>query len=140
MKIILTDEVRGLGRRGDVVDVKNGYARNFLLPQGFAFLANPANVRRLSSPTPLFDDRFRKPRRLRPIESRHDRCLVSWFVVWQYLDPDTSHPFVDNPELLRGSVRQIDSASREVGSAIRDLNNYGSSGAQVSDANLAPDI
>jgi large subunit ribosomal protein L9 len=35
-KIILTSEVTGLGSAGDVVDVKNGYARNFLFPQGFA--------------------------------------------------------------------------------------------------------
>lgn len=36
MKLILTSEVTGLGSAGDVVDVKNGYARNFLVPQGFA--------------------------------------------------------------------------------------------------------
>jgi large subunit ribosomal protein L9 len=35
-KLILTQEVSGLGTPGDVVDVKNGYARNFLIPQGFA--------------------------------------------------------------------------------------------------------
>ena len=35
-KLILTHEVTGLGAPGDVVDVKNGYARNFLIPQGFA--------------------------------------------------------------------------------------------------------
>lgn len=35
-KIILTQEVSGLGSAGDVVEVKNGYARNFLLPRGFA--------------------------------------------------------------------------------------------------------
>ena len=35
-KLILTHEVSGLGAPGDVVDVKNGYARNFLVPQGFA--------------------------------------------------------------------------------------------------------
>jgi large subunit ribosomal protein L9 len=35
-KLILTHEVSGLGSAGDVVDVKNGYARNFLIPQGFA--------------------------------------------------------------------------------------------------------
>ena len=35
-KVILTHEVSGLGSAGDVVDVKNGYARNFLVPQGFA--------------------------------------------------------------------------------------------------------
>jgi large subunit ribosomal protein L9 len=37
-KLILTHEVTGLGSAGDVVDVKNGYARNYLVPQGLAIL------------------------------------------------------------------------------------------------------
>ena len=36
MKLILTNEVSGLGTAGDVIDVKDGYARNFLLPRGLA--------------------------------------------------------------------------------------------------------
>ncbi len=36
MKIILTQEVSGLGSPGDVVEVRGGYGRNYLLPQGFA--------------------------------------------------------------------------------------------------------
>ncbi|MGH3661129.1 MAG: 50S ribosomal protein L9 [Micromonosporaceae bacterium] len=36
MKIILTQEISGLGEPGDVVDVKDGYARNYLLPQAYA--------------------------------------------------------------------------------------------------------
>jgi large subunit ribosomal protein L9 len=36
MKIILTNEVSGLGSAGDVVEVKDGYARNYLIPRGFA--------------------------------------------------------------------------------------------------------
>ncbi|GHF95271.1 MULTISPECIES: 50S ribosomal protein L9 [Streptomyces] len=36
MKIILTQEVSGLGAAGDVVEVKDGYARNYLVPRGFA--------------------------------------------------------------------------------------------------------
>ena len=36
MKIILTQEVDGLGAAGDVVEVKDGYGRNYLLPRGFA--------------------------------------------------------------------------------------------------------
>lgn len=35
-KVILTNEVQGLGSAGDVVEVKNGYARNYLVPQGYA--------------------------------------------------------------------------------------------------------
>ncbi|MBY8873602.1 50S ribosomal protein L9 [Micromonospora sp. PLK6-60] len=36
MKIILTQEVSGLGTPGDIIEVKDGYGRNYLLPQGFA--------------------------------------------------------------------------------------------------------
>jgi len=36
MKLILTQEVGGLGAPGDIVDVKDGYGRNFLIPRGFA--------------------------------------------------------------------------------------------------------
>jgi large subunit ribosomal protein L9 len=36
MKLILTQEVTGLGAPGDVVDVRDGYGRNFLVPRGFA--------------------------------------------------------------------------------------------------------
>src|SRR5215510_1228185 len=36
MKVILTQEISGLGTPGDVVEVKDGYGRNYLLPQGFA--------------------------------------------------------------------------------------------------------
>ncbi len=35
-KLILTNEVTGLGSAGDIVEVKDGYARNYLIPQGFA--------------------------------------------------------------------------------------------------------
>ena len=36
MKIILTHEVKGLGAAGEVVTVKDGYGRNFLIPRGYA--------------------------------------------------------------------------------------------------------
>ena len=36
MKLILTQDVAGLGAPGDVVEVKDGYGRNYLLPRGFA--------------------------------------------------------------------------------------------------------
>lgn len=44
MKVILREEVQGLGYEGDLVEVKDGYGRNFLLPQGMAVLANKANL------------------------------------------------------------------------------------------------
>jgi len=44
MQVILLERVAKLGQMGDVVDVKPGYARNFLLPQGKALSASKANV------------------------------------------------------------------------------------------------
>jgi large subunit ribosomal protein L9 len=47
MKIILTAEVSKLGSIGDIVNVKDGYARNFLLPRGLASVANDSNKKAL---------------------------------------------------------------------------------------------
>ena len=44
MKVILLERVAKLGQMGDVVDVKAGYARNFLLPQGKGLTASAANI------------------------------------------------------------------------------------------------
>ena len=44
MQIILLEKVQNLGQLGDVVKVKDGYARNFLIPQGKAKRANTANL------------------------------------------------------------------------------------------------
>ncbi len=58
MKVILADDVRGLGHRGDTVTVKPGYARNFLFPQGLAYEATDANLRRLSEEKKKYDERM----------------------------------------------------------------------------------
>ncbi len=47
VKVILSDTVQGLGEAGDLVGVKVGYARNYLLPQGKALLATESKVREL---------------------------------------------------------------------------------------------
>ena len=45
MKVILRKDITNLGEEGDVVVVKNGYGRNYLIPQGLADLATPSMVR-----------------------------------------------------------------------------------------------
>ena len=47
MQVILRDALGKLGRAGDIVTVKPGYARNYLIPKGLAFEATDANVRRI---------------------------------------------------------------------------------------------
>ncbi len=47
MKVILQQDVKGQGKKGDIVNVSDGYARNFLLPRGQAIEANKKNLARL---------------------------------------------------------------------------------------------
>ncbi len=47
MKLILREDVPHLGRGGDLVEVKPGYGRNYLLPRGLAVPANPKNLREI---------------------------------------------------------------------------------------------
>ena len=49
MKIILLERVEKLGQMGDLVNVKTGYARNFLIPQGKALRVNKGNIERFES-------------------------------------------------------------------------------------------
>lgn len=49
MQVILRDRIENLGNAGDVVDVKPGYGRNYLIPKGLAYEATQANVRRLEA-------------------------------------------------------------------------------------------
>jgi large subunit ribosomal protein L9 len=43
MEIILKEDIAGLGYKNEVIDVKPGYGRNYLIPQGFAVIANSSN-------------------------------------------------------------------------------------------------
>ena len=47
MKIILLKDLGKLGNQGEVKEVKDGYARNFLIPKGFALVASAANFKKL---------------------------------------------------------------------------------------------
>ncbi len=67
MQVILLERVAKLGQMGEVVDVKPGYARNFLLPQGKALSASKANIAKLrsaespaGSPQPRNQERSRR--------------------------------------------------------------------------------
>ena len=48
MKIILKEDVRGLGYKDDVVEVKDGHGRNYLIPQGKAIVASNSNLKMLA--------------------------------------------------------------------------------------------
>ena len=60
MKLILKKDVDHLGEAGAVVEVKPGFARNYLLPQGLAYKASPANIRLLEEEQKRDEERSRR--------------------------------------------------------------------------------
>ncbi len=60
MKIILIKDFPKLGKRGEVVEVKDGYARNYLIPQGFALKATRENFKRWEEIKRREEKRFQK--------------------------------------------------------------------------------
>ena len=60
MKLILREDVYNLGKSGELVAVKDGYARNYLLPRNLAMLANATNVRQLEHEKQVIELRQQK--------------------------------------------------------------------------------
>lgn len=60
MKLILKKAVPNLGEAGEVVSVKAGYGRNYLLPQGLAYEASNANIRRLEDERKRAEERSKR--------------------------------------------------------------------------------
>ncbi len=60
MKVFLKEDVKNLGKMGDVVNVAEGYARNFLLPKKFAVEANPKNLKEFEHNKRIIQERAAK--------------------------------------------------------------------------------
>jgi len=72
MKLILTQEVSGLGHAGDVVTVKDGFGRNFLIPRGKAIAWSIGGEKQITAIR-----RARKAREIRDVEHRSVALVVS---------------------------------------------------------------
>jgi large subunit ribosomal protein L9 len=62
MKVILRTDIEKLGKLGDIVDVKPGYARNYLLPKKFAMLANSSNLKIFEQERKRLEERLNSER------------------------------------------------------------------------------
>lgn len=69
MKVILRSDLQGLGKRGDIVEVSDGHARNFLLPKGHAFTATDGAVSQATA--------MRRARDLRDSQDRESAQAVA---------------------------------------------------------------
>ncbi|UCD58968.1 MAG: 50S ribosomal protein L9 [Candidatus Hydrogenedentota bacterium] len=60
MRVILREDVKRLGKAGDVVEVKGGYARNYLIPRNLAVMGDAAHMRQLEHEKKILSDRREK--------------------------------------------------------------------------------
>ena len=60
MKLLLKEDVHGLGVCGDEVDVKDGYGKNFLVPNGKAIVATPKNLKQFNHQKSIIQGRLKK--------------------------------------------------------------------------------
>ncbi|SDO33260.1 large subunit ribosomal protein L9 [Microbacterium sp. ru370.1] len=109
-KLILTNEVTGLGSAGDVVEVKNGYARNYLIPQGFAVAWSRGGEKQVAS--------IRAARESRAIHAHEDAVALK-----NSLESNTVKLAVKagNEGRLFGSVKPADVADAVKAAGLGEL-------------------
>ncbi|WP_421117968.1 50S ribosomal protein L9 [Aquihabitans daechungensis] len=99
MRVILRTDVKGVGNKGDVIDVTNGYGRNFLLPRGLAFVASTGAEAQAEG-----------MRRSRDIKDAADRSAAEEVAKTLVSSPVTISARVGADEKLFGSVTSADIA------------------------------
>lgn len=77
MQVVLRSDIDGLGKRGDIVDVADGHARNYLLPKGHAIKASDGAVEQAS--------RMRRARDLRDAAARESATTIASTLVPQVI-------------------------------------------------------
>jgi large subunit ribosomal protein L9 len=126
MKLILTHEVTGLGEPGDVVEVKGGYGRNYLLPRNFAILWSKGAEKQVES--------IKKGREARAIHDLDDATALK-----QKLESNTvkvparsgsegrlfgAITVSDVATALEGAGASVDKRRIEIGNPIKALGTY----------------
>lgn len=101
VKVILKEDMENLGESGDIVDVKPGYARNYLIPQGMAYEASEANVRRLEEERTRAEERAKRDY----LEARRRASQIEGAAL-------TFHARAGEEGKLFGSVTSADIADR----------------------------
>ena len=92
MKVILTEDIKSLGKKGQIVDVSDGYARNFILKKKKGLEANSQNLNDLKLKRPMTTKLPRSSTRRRSSLARRSRpagsgCPLRWERAEKRLDP-----------------------------------------------------
>jgi len=126
MELILRDDVEKLGRRGDVVKVKDGYARNFLLPRGLGVPVTAANKAMIEKERKTHEARLAKEKA--EFESLAARIGGLRFVAPRKVgENDVLYGSVtasDVAEFLKGKGIEIDKRKVHLDEAIKHLGEH----------------
>lgn len=101
MKLILKQDMPNLGEAGEVVDVKPGYGRNYLIPQGLAYEASDANLKRIEEERAKEAERRRRDR----LEAHRRAAQLEGLLL-------TFHELAGEDGKLFGSVTAADIAEK----------------------------
>ena len=137
MRVILKREVRGLGRAGDVKDVADGYAQNFLLPKGLAIEATAGEMKHLAQERQA--DKLKKDRAHADAEELAKRLatLTLMFRLKAGKDGKTFGSVTNKDiaeSLKKDHAIEVDRAKITLPEPLRSL------GAHAVEIRLAPDI
>ena len=137
MRVILKREVRGLGRPGEIKDVADGYAQNFLLPKGLAIEATAGELKHLAQERQA--DKLRKDRAHADAEQLASR-LASLTLVFKLKAGEQGKTFgsVTNKDVADVLKREhgidVDRTKIQLGEPVRTL------GAHNVEIRLLPDV
>ncbi len=123
MRVILQENVESLGLTGDIVNVADGYARNYLLPRGKAIVANDRNVKVLNHQKLLADHRrARTVKESRSLAERIEACTCT--IAKQAGENDRLYGSVttmDIEEVLRAEGIDIDRRTIKLDEPIKNI-------------------
>ena len=126
MRIVLTEDIDTLGRRGEIVKVADGYARNFLLPKGKALLATDGNLKTIERQKRRYQVRVAKEKE--EMEALARRIAgVSCTLVRKVGEHDVLYGSVtasDIAEYLEREGIAVDKRRIQIGEPIKSLGIY----------------
>lgn len=126
MRIVLTEDIDKLGRRGEIIKVADGYARNFLLPKGKALLATDGNLKTIERQKRRYQVRVAKEKE--EMEALARRIAgISCTLVRKVGEQDVLYGSVtaaDIAEYLEREGIAVDKRRIQIGEPIKSLGIY----------------
>ena len=126
MQVILRKDIEKLGKIGEVVQVKGGYARNFLIPRGMAYAATKANLSRLTEDQRVLQQRALKEKRVAGDQASklEGLTVTAMAIVGEEDRMFGSVTSQDIAELLREKGMDVDRRKIQLEEPIRALGEY----------------